>query len=186
VDVALDIRARRGWSARTALESVERVDVETYAQGHAIVSDTNPTTPYRAKFSLAYCVAVGILEGSVGLDQFSPGRFEERGVLEAAAAALLPRVHIHVRDDLTRQYPLQWPTRVRVTMRDGSEERGASEYPRGNPENAVSTDALEEKFVGLVAPRYGDRAARDALERVRSLDTCADVATVLAGLDLTR
>jgi 2-methylcitrate dehydratase PrpD len=186
VDVALDIRARRGWSGRAALESIERVDVETYAQGHAIVSDSNPTTPYRAKFSLAYCVAAALLEGRVGLDQFSPERFDESGVVDPATAALLPRIHVEVSDDLSRQYPLRWPTRVRVTLRDGSAERGASEYPRGNPENPVSTEALEEKFLGLVAPRYGDRVAHDALERVRSVGECTDVAAVFAALDLTR
>jgi hypothetical protein len=60
-----------------------------------------------------------------------------------------------------------------------------SEYPRGNPENAVSTQVLEEKFLGLVGPRYGDRFARGALAAARSLGDCADVGTVFAA-HLTR
>jgi len=187
VDVALEIRGRRAWSARAALDSIDRVHIETYGPGYAIVSDANPTTPYRGKFSLAYCVAAGLLEGNVGLDQFAPDRFGDDGVRDAPIASLLPRIHVRVRDDLSARYPARWPTRVRVTLRDGSEESGASEYPRGNPENAVSTETLEEKFLGLVAPRYGDRFAADALKAVRWLGECDDVAAVFAELPgLTR
>ncbi len=43
--------------------------------------------------------------------------------------------------------------------------RGVNDYPRGNPENPVSTETLEDKFVGLVAPRYGEAFALRAVER---------------------
>jgi 2-methylcitrate dehydratase PrpD len=182
IDVALDIRARHGWTAGEALRAIARVDVETYGPGYEIVSDPNPSTPYRAKFSIAYCTAAALLEGQVGLEQFAPDRFGDDGVLEPAIAALLPRVRVSVRDDLTRAYPARWPTNVIVTLRDGSVERGMNDFPRGNPEYPVSTEALEDKFVRLVAPRYGDAFARRALDTVRSLGDSADVASTLHGL----
>jgi len=123
-----------------------------------------------------------LLEGQVGLEQFAPDRFGDDGVLEPAIAALLPRVRVSVRDDLTRAYPARWPTNVIVTLRDGSVERGMNDFPRGNPEYPVSTEALEDKFVRLVAPRYGDAFARRALDTVRSLGDSADVASTLHGL----
>ena len=183
IDVALDIRARRGWTAPEALDAITRIDLVTYGAGYDIVSDPNPSTPYRAKFSLAYCTAVALLEGQVGLEQFSAHRFADDGVLEPAVAALLPRVRVSVRDDLTHAYPARWPTNVIVTLRDGSVERGVNDFPRGNPEYPVSTETLEEKFVRLVAPRYGDGFARRALETVRSLGECPDVAATLHGLE---
>jgi len=182
VDVALDIRRRRGWSARDALDSTARVELETYASGYEIVKDPNPTTPYRAQFSMAYCVAAALLEGNVGLQQFGAERFGDDGVVDADIAALLPRIRVSVRDDLTRKYPAQWSTHVRVALRDGSEERGASDYPRGNPENPVSTQVLEEKFLELVGPRYNDRFARQALAAVRSAAECSDMSEVFARL----
>jgi 2-methylcitrate dehydratase PrpD len=178
IDVALDIRARRRWSARDALEAIARVEVETYGAGYEIVKDRNPTTPYRAKFSMAYCVAAALLEGQVGLDQFDADRFDEGGVVDPEIAALLPRISVTVRDDLTKAYPARWPTRVTVTLDDGAVERGASDYPRGNPENPVSTGTLEEKFLALVGPRYGDAQAHRALEAVRRLADCRDVTEV--------
>jgi 2-methylcitrate dehydratase PrpD len=175
IDVALDIRARRAWSARQALDEIASIDLETYEAGYDIVKDLDPTTPYRAKFSLAYCVAVALLEGRVGLEQFDSTRFGVDGVVAPDVAALLPRIRVSVRDDLTRMYPARWPTQVTVATRDGGIERGINEYPRGNPENPVSTETLEEKFLGLVGPRYGDAYAARALSVARALGDCADV-----------
>ena len=182
IDVALDIRARRGWTAREALDAIASVDLETYGAGYDIVKDPNPSTPYRAKFSIAYCTAAALLEDRVGLEQFSADRFGEDGVAEPAIAALLPRIRVSVRDDLTKGYPARWPTNVVVTLRDGSAECGVNDFPRGNPEYPVSTETLESKFVRLVAPRYGEPFALGALDTVRSLGECADVAAAFHAL----
>jgi len=182
IDVALDIRARRGWTAREALDSIASVDLETYGAGYDIVKDPNPSTPYRAKFSIAYCTAAALLEGRVGLEQFSSDRFGDDGVVEPAIAALLPRVRVSVRDDLTKAYPARWATNVVVTLRDRSVECGMNDFPRGNPEYPVSTEMLEDKFVRLVAPRYGEAFALRALDSVRSLGECADVSATCHGL----
>jgi 2-methylcitrate dehydratase PrpD len=179
IDVALDIRERRGWTSREALDAIASVELETYGAGYEIVKDPNPSTPYRAKFSIAYCTAAALLEGRVELEQFSLDRFEDDGVAEPAIAALLPRVRATVRDDLTHAYPARWPTNVVVTLRDGGVERGMNDFPRGNPEYPVSTETLEDKFVRLVAPRYGEAFARRALEAVRSLGECDDVAAAV-------
>ncbi|HEX6053397.1 MAG TPA: MmgE/PrpD family protein, partial [Gemmatimonadaceae bacterium] len=182
IDVALDIRARRHWSGADALDAIERVEIQTYGPGYDIVKDPFPGTPYRAKFSIAYCVAVALLEGSVGLEQFAPERFDGNGVTIPSIAELLGRTRVTVHADLTAKYPAEWPTRLFVTLRGGETENGASAYPRGNPENPVSTAALEQKFVGLVAPRFGRDFAERALWTVRSLDECADVSSHVAGL----
>ena len=83
-----------------------------------------------------------------------------------------------VAPDLTASYPRAWPTRLSVTLRDGTEVRGASDFPVGNPENPVSTAQLEEKFTGLVAPRWGDDAAERAIEIVHALESFDDMSKV--------
>ena len=182
IDMALDIRERRGWSAAEVLTNIEHIEVETYAAGYEIVNEMNPATPYRGKFSLAYCVAVGLLEGSVGLDQFSDDRFTSDGVADGDTAALIQRVAVRVADDLTTRYPARWPTRITIVMTDGTVERGASDYPRGNPENPVSTETLEQKFLTLVAPRYESDIAKRAVDAARALGSCDDVSRVVASL----
>jgi len=180
IDMALDIRSRLGWHAASALGSIASVGIETYGPGYEIVKDANPGTPYRAKFSIAYCVAAALIEGSVGLEQFSDDRFDGEGVVDERIAAVLRRIRVTVHDDLTAKYPARWPARLVLSLRDGTTQRAASDYPRGNPENPVSTATLEEKFVGLVAPRFGEERARHALAAVMSIEACADMRGIFA------
>ncbi len=171
IDVALELR-----SDGLATE-VSDVHVETYGPGYEIVKEMNPRSPYQAKFSMAYVVAAALLEGEVGLEQFASDRFEATGARDRAMSDVLSNTRVTVEQDLTNMYPAAWPARVAVTLRDGKVLRGESRFPRGNPENPVSTAELEEKFVRLVGPRYGDAVAERALAVVRSITTRADMAT---------
>ena len=182
IDVAIDVRGSRGWSGRQAATEIEAIHIETYGPGYEIVKEMNPKTPYQAKFAIAYGVAVGLLEGAAGLAQFAPDRFTDDGVGDGDIAALLQRTRVTVADDLSAKYPAAWPTRLTVTLRNGEVIRGASDFPRGNPENPVSTAGLEEKFVALVAPRLDDDVADRALRAVREIESCEDMATAFRDL----
>jgi 2-methylcitrate dehydratase PrpD len=142
----------------------------------------NPRTPYQAKFSLAYCVAAALLEGTLGLEQFAEERFGSEGVRDGAIADLLRRVRVTVADDLTAKYPAAWPVRLTLSLNAGATERAASDYPRGNAENPVSTGELENKFTALVGSRFGHDIARSALSALHSVDRCGDMATLFASL----
>lgn len=176
IDVALELRSR----ARA--DDIRAINIETYGPGFEIVKETNPRTPYAAKFSLAYVVAAALVEGRVGLEQFTADRFDQGGVRHAAIAALLSRVQVSVADDLTAKYPAAWPTRIAIELADGTVLRGAADFPRGNPENPVSTEELEAKFVALVAPRFGAEVAQRVIALVHSLDASDDMATLFPDL----
>lgn len=176
VDVALELRSR----AKAA--NIKAVTIEAYGPGVAIVKEPNPSSPYRAQFSIAYCVATALAEGHVGLAQFSADRFGEDGVRDLAIASLLARTTVRVADDLTAKYPAAWPARITLELMDGKTLRGAADYPRGNPENAVTTEELETKFTGLVAPRFGTEVARRGIASVDSLADCRDVAELFRDL----
>lgn len=178
IDMALDFRA----SAPCAVDDLTTVEVATYASGYDIVKEANPRTPYQAKFSLAYCVAIALLEGHVGLSQFSPDRFDEHGVTHPAARAMLPRIAVRVDEALTARYPAEWGTQMRFATTSGTSMELSSAFPRGNPENPVTTAMLEDKLRGLVAPRRGDAVAEAAIRAVRSLDDSTDVATAFMHL----
>jgi 2-methylcitrate dehydratase PrpD len=182
VDCALDIRARARWNGHDVVREVAAIAIETYGPGYEIVKEMNPTTPYQAKFSLAYCVAAALVEGALGLEQFSEERFSADGVRDRAVADLLSRIRISVAEDLTANYPARWSTRLTITLRDGRTERADSDYPRGNAENPVSTVELERKFSTLVAGRFGDDVAEAALLALHSIERSSDVATLFSSL----
>lgn len=176
VDMALDFREKQQWNSNEALQQLAAVTIETYTSGYDIVKEMNPATPYQAKFSLAYCVAAGLLEGWVGLDQFTPGRFYNGGIADERIAVLVDRIKVQVAPDITAKYPQEWGTRLTFTLNDGQAETCTSAYPRGNPENPVSTTALEDKFRTLVVPRYDAQIAEDAINLVREISQIDDMA----------
>jgi 2-methylcitrate dehydratase PrpD len=186
IDLAIALRARAGLSESDAGERVSAIDVETYGPGFDIVKESRPRTPYQAKFSMAYCVAVAIVEGRAGLEQFAADRFGSDGVTVPPLASLLERTRVRVAEDLTARYPAAWPARVTLTLTDGSlgavasakaaRVCDASDYPRGNPENPIDRRELEEKFTALVAPRFGADAATRALAVAERLRRSQDVA----------
>ena len=180
VDCALDVRRRRGWISNDVLREVSGVTIETYGQGYEIVKEMNPRTPYQAKFSLAYCVAAALLEGSLGLEQFGGERFGPHGVRDAATADLLGRVKVHVADDLTAQYPSAWPVRLTMSLNGGATQHAASDYPRGNPENPVSTEELEQKCSALIASRFGRHTAHAMLGALDSIERCPNMSELFA------
>ncbi len=182
IDTALDFRRGQGWHGDEALARLENIHIETYASGYEIVKEMNPRTPYQGKFSLAYCTAAGLLEGWVGLEQFSPERFDANGVRDEKIAALLQRVRVTVAPDVTAKYPAEWGTRLTFTLKDGSAQTMSAAFPRGNPENPVSTAALEEKFRALVAPRYNPALAENAIQAVRQIESRRDWARAFADL----
>ena len=180
VDCALEIRSLVKWTQGEVLDAVSGVEIETYGPGYEIVNEMSPRTPYQAKFSLAYCVAAALAEGRLGLEQFDAERFGPDGVRDPAIVELLRRTRVVVADDLTAKYPAAWPVRLTLKLRDGTSEHGASDYPRGNAENPVSTEEIERKFTALVGSRFGDDTARSALAALHSMERCADMATLFS------
>jgi 2-methylcitrate dehydratase PrpD len=182
IDVAIALASSRQWSRDDVLAHVAGIQVDTYGPGFDIVQQSNPCTPYQAKFSLAYCVAAALLERRVGLEQFSADRFDSSGVRDAAMATLLARTRITVDPAFTAKYPAAWPGRVTLALRDGTTLQAEQDYPRGNPENAVTTGELEEKFAALVSPCIGPARTAAAIDAVRRLEQCDDVATLFRDL----
>jgi 2-methylcitrate dehydratase PrpD len=176
VDVAVRLREA------APVGDVASIHIETYGPGYEIVKEMNPSTPYQAKFSIAYVVAAALVYGGASLDAFTPDHFSPDGIRRAELAALVGKTKVTVADDLTARYPGAWPTRLHITLLDGTERHGESDFPAGNPENPVSTAQLEAKFMKLISPRFGDETAVRAIEAVNALEQCADVAAIFRDL----
>jgi 2-methylcitrate dehydratase PrpD len=182
IDIARTLQTRE----RPDVNDIASIQIDTYGPGYGIVKAQNPGTPYEAKFSIAYCVAATLLYGGAKLDAFSADHFADGGVADKTIAALLRRTRVAVAPDLTAKYPGAWPSRVRVTFTDGSELSGAADYPLGNPENPVPTSQLEEKFTGLLAPSaWGADGAARALDALRTIDSCNDMANIFSSFGVT-
>jgi len=103
-----------------------------------------PTTPYSAKFSVPYCVAVGLVDRAAGLAQFTEARIADPNLL-----ALAGKAHYDV--DPADPYPASYVGRLTVALADGRVLEAAQPHLRGGRHEPLSDDAIAAKFAANAA-----------------------------------
>ena len=136
-----------------------------------------PNTPYVAKFSLPFCVATALKYGHVNTGDFTEKRLQEPDLLQ-----LMERIQIRSDPQLSSQYPVKWPARVEIVTRDGKNLKGASDYPKGDPENPLEERDVIEKFRDLTKGLLSDGSAEAIVERVMGLEDADDLSELMDGV----
>jgi 2-methylcitrate dehydratase PrpD len=124
-----------------------------------------PPTPYAAKFSTPFCMAVGFFDRRAGLAQFTAERTRDREVLSLASK-------IRYVVDPDNEYPRKFTGHLRATLVDGRQIELRQPGMRGGAEAPLSESELEAKFIENA--RYGgwtDAAAERLLGVSRQLFT---------------
>ena len=148
--------------------AIYRVDVGTYRAGVEICENTDPRTPYEAKFSLPYTVALAALNRPVNLAAFDPEQLHDPDL-----RAMMARVHVALDPEAEAAFPSLRAAEVAIVTTDGQTHRYRQPTRRGDPDYPVSDADLGAKFAMLAAPVIGPEAAEEtiaALWRADSLD----------------
>jgi 2-methylcitrate dehydratase PrpD len=135
-----------------------------------------PRTSYGAKFSLPYSIAVILVRGKAGLEEFSDKCIHDPQIL-----ALTERVRYEL--DSTIDYPRHFSGHVRIRLKNGRILEENQPYPRGGAEFPIAPEELEAKFVanaGMALP--GEKVERivAAVRRLESLPSIEELAGFLA------
>lgn len=133
---------------------IVRVEVETFAFA-ASLDATAPESDMHARFSLPYCVAAYLRDGSLTAASFLP-----EGLARSEVAALAARVELRENPGHTNALPAERPSSVRLYAADGRCWSGGVRTARGNPDTALSGDEVVEKFRHNCAGVVSRSAAR--------------------------
>ena len=123
-----------------------------------LASKYRPPTPYAAKFSTPYCMAVGFFDRKVGLAQFTEARIHDPAVLD-----FVGRIRYAI--DPSNEYPRKFTGHLRATLNDGSQKEYRQPYMRGGAEEPLSTADLESKFMDNARHGGWDAALAERLLR---------------------
>lgn len=104
----------------------------------------NPTTPYSAKFSVPFCIAVALVDGAAGLGQFTEERISDETVLAVANS-------VSYQIDPENEYPANYSGHIRARLKDGTVHEVEQPHLRGGAREPLSTDELNAKFHANVA-----------------------------------
>ena len=171
IDCLIDLRERHGVKA----EDVERATIGVLSAGFNVVAapeddKRNPTSVVDMQFSMPFGAAIALLYGRASLSEYSTDVVQRPEVQE-----LMGRVQCVTDPSLDALYPRQWPAWAEVATTDGRILRSQIEYPKGDPENALSWQEMKDKFTNLSAPVVSPEHQEQIISAIEGLDDMADV-----------
>ena len=165
-DLILDMVKEHGINA----SDIEAIDVGTNSNVPNALIYPMPTTALEGKFSIPFCMAIGVLERKAGIAQF-----QDRKVREPKVVEMMKRVTLYVDDEMEGLGYDQVRSRIRIKLKDGRTVEGRADVAKGHPLKPMSWEDLGEKFRDcgrLVLPRKNVDRTIDLvgrLERERNL-----------------
>ena len=166
---ALQEIIRRSSHKRIRPEDVREVEVSTYSLA-AQLCDQQPDNSLAGKFSIPFAVATTIVHGHTGVSCFTP-----QAVQNQTARELAKKVRVVEDPKLTAMMPAQRPSRVALTLKDGTELKAEAFVNKGDFEDPYSPDELLEKYYELATPVWGEDTARKVYTAVAGMDKMPDV-----------
>jgi len=133
LDGLLELREKHGFSADT----VQEIYVRAPASHLRNLMYDRPINSMQAKFSLEYSMAVGLLRGAAGLEEYA-----EDTIMNADIQALLPIT----RKEYVEKMESEFPTEVKVTLKNGSTLKTSVSMPVGSTAAPLTGMQLIAKF----------------------------------------
>ena len=171
IDCVLDLVRRHDLLA----ENVEEARVGVLSAGYNLVAapeeeKRNPTSVVDMQFSLPFATAIALLYRRASLEEYTPEVAQRQEVRD-----LMGKVQCITDPALDAQFPQQWPAWAEVRTRDGRTLRSEVQYPKGDPENALTWDEMRDKFMNLSALVISRKRQQEIIAAVESLQDMRDV-----------
>lgn len=163
---AIEAAIRAFQESGSTAEDVQSVRIETY--GLAVYGHEHTTIQgaASAKMSTPYSVAVGIACGKADYQQFEAPYLHDPGI-----AACAEKVTVTESPELSALVPAKRGAIASVQTRQGTFVCRV-DYPKGEPENPITQDELEQKYYSLLrAAGCGDAYAAQLLGHIWHLES---------------
>ena len=155
IEAALKIKAEKGISP----EGVKELRVITYRGVIGKHDHTEIQGAPSAKMSIPYGLAVALVTGKAGIEQFNSEHASDPEIL-----LLAKKVIVSADDEISALVPHQRAAIIEVLTNDGDCFSERVNFPKGEPENPMSDGEVEEKFRSLSG--YGGRSESDISEMI--------------------
>ncbi len=140
MDCALKLKQTYSVDPERVVEVICRTaEGPVYRLWEPLASKQSPATSYGAKFSLPYSLAVMLVRGKAGLQEFS-----DEAIHDPVVLALAKKVRYEL--DPTIDYPRHFSGHVRIILDDGRLLEANQPHPRGGMEAPLPPQEIETKF----------------------------------------
>jgi 2-methylcitrate dehydratase PrpD len=127
--------------SRKPVEEIDSILIETYPVAIRLAGIKEATTPSAGRFSIPFSVALALIKGDAGAEQYSLENINNPRIQELAK-----RVTLRVSPLWEKVYPQRRGATVRIKDRNGREWVAEVPLAKGEPENPALWEEIYRKF----------------------------------------
>jgi 2-methylcitrate dehydratase PrpD len=168
------IQAARSLAHQLRGQKIAKVHAKVHPNALVTAGKTAPRTPLEGKFSVPFCIALGLTGYRLVASDFTEKAYNDPAVVD-----LVPRIELEAVQDQPASKAF-----LEVTLDNGERVYGETQCVMGHPDNPLTWDALREKFDGLVQPVLGAEKAAKLFDLGRAFlepGSIAKISDLLAG-----
>ena len=159
---------------------VKEIVVEVIARAADILGDPHkyrPTGKETADHSLPYSLAVGLVDGMVTPLQFKQERIDDPGLIP-----VMDMVKVVPNEEFESRFPEFQPSRVTITLVDGSSFTEQVDVPKGDPRDPMTEEEIAVKFNALAKEVVGAEGCTRIRDLVMALDEAESVGPLMEAM----
>ena len=132
---------------RDKIENIEEIEKIVAQVGEGTVhrlwepleEKQKPSSPYGAKFSVPYCIAVGLLDGVAGLKEFTDSRLKDLELIK-----LTSKISYEINPN--DEYPQNYSGNIKIFKKNGDILSANQPCLRGGKKDPLSFEEVKQKF----------------------------------------
>jgi 2-methylcitrate dehydratase PrpD len=155
---------------------VKHVRVGTNSNMPNALIHHRPQNELQAKFSMEFCMAILLIEGRAGLNEFT-----DEVVNRPDVQAMIEKVDFVVDDRAEDAGYHLMTTYIDIELRNGRTVSGMADFGKGSPANPMSYDEVANKFMECAEFTGWDlERAREVIDMVREFEKLPDLRGLMA------
>jgi len=154
---------------RIFAEDVAEIKVEVIARAADILGDPakyRPKSKETADHSLPYSMAVGLLDGMV-----TPLQFKQERIDDPALEPVMDMVKVVANEEFEKLFPEYQPSRVTVTLKDGSSFAKRVDVPKGDARDPMTEEEIAVKFNAIGKSVIGEEPCNQLRQLIMIIES---------------
>jgi 2-methylcitrate dehydratase PrpD len=168
VDAALEIIVKHNLNR----DNIEAIDVRTHSRALSL-QPSNVETGVQGKFSIPFIIAAYLKDGIISPLTFTDDKVRDKGIRE-----LMGRINVSLSQEIENEFPAKWGAVVSVRTRTGNNLEHSMFYAKGEPENPLRHDEIEDKFRELSHDSLDPDDIEKIVEYISQLEGVKDITTI--------
>jgi len=165
LDVVLELVRQQALSP----DDILNITVEV-GSGASLLNTNRPTSIEHAEYSFPFLIGAALVDGEVGPKQVSEDRLGDKAILKQADKVRV--IFSKAIDDLL---PAKFGAVVTIETKNGNKYQVKRDFPKGEPENPLINEELEEKFRKWATTVIDSERAEKVLTSTRNLENVGSV-----------